>query len=128
MRCQRYFSRPRVGAAAHQRGGAGGIVHHPHRAFAAEIVRVLRQKRAQRPHFNLLIGGERWQNRGQTLRQHGFARARRADHQQAVPARRRDFQRQTCRVLPFHVFQIQRVAVFRLPLAALRARQRFKAV
>ena len=103
-------------------------MHHPHRAFAAKIVRVLRQKRTQCPHFNLFIGGQRRQNRRQPLRQHGFARAWGANHQQAVPTRRCNFQRQSRRVLPFHVFQIQRIAVFRLPLLALRARQRFKAV
>ena len=36
-----------------------------------------------------------------------------------------NFQRQPRRMLPFHILQIQRAAVFRLPDWALRPRQRF---
>ena len=50
--------------------------------------------------------GERRQDRGQALRQHGFAGAGRAAHQQVVATGRDDFQRALGGVLPLHVAQV----------------------
>ena len=49
---------------------------------------------------------ERRQDRGQPLRQHRLARAGRPDHQQIVPAGRRDFERALGRLLALDVAQV----------------------
>ena len=53
--------------------------------------------------FEGLAGVERRQQPRQPARQHGFARARRADHQHVVAASRRNLQRTLCRFTDLHI-------------------------
>ena len=51
---------------------------------------------------------QRWQQAGDSLRQHGLARARRADQQQVMATGRSQFEREPCAQLPADVGQIGR--------------------
>ena len=92
---QRDLAGPRPRAAADQRRHAGRMVRRPERPVPRQSAR-----RPARPRGSCTIdtssisaGSQRRQDRRQSLRQHRFARARRADHQQVVAAGRRDLQR-----------------------------------
>jgi hypothetical protein len=65
--------------------------------------------RLHRRGLERFLFGERRQDAGQPGRQHGLAGARRAEHQQAVPTRRRDFERATGSGLPAHIGKVGRI-------------------
>ena len=67
---------------------------------------LLGQQRTQRPGFGDFVIGERRQDAGQALRQHGFAGAGRAAHQDAVAAGSGDFKCEPRGVLAFYVLQV----------------------
>lgn len=96
-------------AAAGERGHAGGMVR-----------RAERPPRRQRAAFDLAGDGrdhrdleqlarrQRRQDRGQPRRQHRFAGAGRADHEQVMPAGGRDLQRPLGALLTLDVAQVER--------------------
>ena len=92
---QRNFAGFRIGTAAHQCRRAGGMVRIPKRAARVQVQAALLagQQGAQRPHAHQFVIGQRRQDGRQPLRQHGFACAGWPHHQQAVSARRGNFQR-----------------------------------
>ena len=93
--CQRNFAGFWVGTAAHQCRRAGGMVRISERAARIQVQAALLagQQGTQRPHAHQFVIGQRRQDGRQPLRQHGFACAGWPHHQQAVSARRGNFQR-----------------------------------
>ncbi len=77
-------------------------------------------------HFEQFCGRERRQDRRQPRRQHRFAGAGRADHQQVMPAGRGDLERALGALLALDVLEIEQAA-FDLAHLRLRARQHLRA-
>ena len=100
---QRNFTRTRVGTAADHGGRAGAVVGAAERTVAVELLLMVGQERTQCPYFDQFVFGQRRKDAGQTLRKHGFARTRRAHHQQAVSACRCDFQSKASGMLAFDI-------------------------
>ena len=91
---ERDLARPGVEAAADERRHRGGVVRGPERAAVRERpVRELAGDRLDHRHFEQLARRQRRQDRGQPLRQHRLAGARRAAHQQVVAAGGGDLER-----------------------------------
>ncbi len=92
--CERDFSRPRVQTAADQSRHAGGMVRRAERAPIGQRAAFdLAGDRGDHGNFEQFGRRQRRQDRGQPRREHRFAGAGRADHEQVVAAGRGDFER-----------------------------------
>lgn len=94
--------------AAGQRRHRGGMMRRPERPGARKAATL--QRAGDRLHhrdFERLGGIERRKYARKAGRHQRFAGTRRADHQQIVPARRRNLQRTLCRLLPAYLPQIR---------------------
>ena len=103
---QRDFPRARLGATAHQRHAARGVVRVAKWALAPAIHDREPAHRAHRCHLQRLVTAQRGQNAGQAARQHGLAGTRRPRQQQVVPAGCGHFQRPARLVLTFDVSHV----------------------
>ncbi len=94
MMGERHFARPRMQAAADQRRHAGGVMRRAERPPVGQRAAFdLAGDRGDHGHFEKLGRRQRRQDRGQPRRQHRFAGAGRADHQEIVAAGGGDFER-----------------------------------
>ncbi len=119
---ERNLARPRPQAAADQRRHAGGMMRRAERpAVGQRAAFDLARDRGDHRDFEQFRRRERRQDRRQPRRQHRLAGAGRADHQQIVPARRRDFERALGALLALDVARSSSVA---LDLADFRLRPR----
>ena len=106
---ERDFARPRAHAAADQRRHAGGMVRRAERPPVGQRAAFdLAGDRGDHGDFEHFGRRERRQDRGQPRRQHRFAGAGRADHQQIVAAGRGDFERALGAFLALDVGEIER--------------------
>ncbi len=107
-------------APADQRRHAGGMMRRAERPPVGQrALGDLARNGGDHRDFEQLAGRERRQDRGQPRGEHRLAGAGRADHQQIVPAGRRDLQGALGALLALDVAQVERRA---LDLADLRAR------
>ena len=119
---QRDFARPRAQAAADQRRHRGGMMRRTERPPVGERAAFdLAGDRSDHRDFEQFGRQQRRQDRGQPRRQHRFAGAGRADHQQVMAAGGGDFERALGALLALDVGEIERHAV---ELADLRLRPR----
>ena len=106
---ERDLARLGAQAAADQRRHAGRMMRRAERPAVGERAFLdLARDRGDHRHFEQLGGRERRQDRGQARREHRLAGAGRADHQQIVPARRRDLERALGALLALDVVQVER--------------------
>ena len=108
---ERNFAGRRIDVAAEQAGVAGGVMRRAERPARHERLAGFEQaddavnlRRLQR-----FVQRERRQDGGKPFREHGFARARRADQQHIMAARRGDLQRALDGFLAFDFGEIQLV-------------------
>jgi hypothetical protein len=106
---QRHLARPAAMAAAHQRRERSRVMRVAEGPLAHQLA-LSQQARDRMDHadFERFARIERRQQARQTRRQHRFAGARRADHQQIVSTRRRQFERALRRLLAFDVAKVER--------------------
>ena len=106
---ERDFTRGRIDVAAEQAGVARRVMRRAKRP--ARDQRLARREQADDAvdlrRFQRLVQSQRRQNRGKPFRQHGFARAGRADEQRVVPSGGGDFQRTFDVFLSLHLGKIQ---------------------
>lgn len=97
-----------VGTATDQRGDRRGVVRRLQRRPADEACAVPEQAgdRMDRRDFERLGIGQRRQQPGHALREHGLARPRHAEQEDVVPARRRDLDRTFGQLLPGDVGEV----------------------
>ncbi len=108
---ERDFSRSRMQAAADQRRHAGGVVRRAERPAVGQRAALdFAGDRGDHRDLEELGRCERREDRRQPRRQHRFAGARRADHQQIVAAGRRDFERALGAFLALDVGEVVRGA------------------
>ena len=95
-------------AAAGQRGHAGGMMRRAERPPRGQRAVVdFAGDRGDHRHFEQFGRRQRRQDRGQPRRQHRFAGAGRADHQQMMPAGRGDLERALGALLALDVAQVE---------------------
>ena len=100
---------PGAEPATHERRHRGGMVRLPERAAAGEGAALQRARhRLDHGDVEQLARRERRQDRRQTGREHGFARARRTVHQQVVAAGRRDLEGALGTLLPPDVGEVRK--------------------
>ena len=108
MMRERDFARSRMQAAADQRRHAGGMMRRAERPPVGQRAAFdLAGDRGDHRDFEEFGRRQRRQDRGQPRRQHRFAGARRADHQQVVAAGRGDFERALGAFLALDVGEIE---------------------
>ncbi len=114
-------------AAAGQRGHAGGMMRRAERPPRGQrAVADFAGDGGDHRDFQKFGRRQRRQDRRQPRRQHRLARAGRADHQQMMPAGRRDFERAFGALLALDVAQIE-MRCLRLVHFRLRPRQHLRA-
>ena len=102
-----HLARPHFQPAAGQRRHRSGVVRAAERARAADPAFLQQPRdRGDERGFERLCRGQFGQNAGQARGHQRFARTRRADHQQVVPACRGDFQRALGGFLTFDLLEI----------------------
>ena len=124
---ERDLARPRAQSAADQRWHARRMVRAAERPHVGERAAFEHAgDRGDHRDFEQLRRRERRQDRGQPRREHRLAGAGRADHQEIVPAGRRDLERALGALLALDVLEIDKRAV---DLADLRlwAREHLRA-
>ena len=125
---QRNLARPGAGAAAGQRGHAGGMVRCAERpAVGQRAVLDRAGHRGDHRDVEQFRRRQRWQDRGQARRQHRFAGAGRTGHQQVVAAGGRDLQRALGALLALEVTQVEEIGR-RAVHAWLRSRQHLRSL
>ena len=108
---ERDFARPRMQAAADQRRHAGGMMRRAERPPVGQRAALdLAGDGRDHRDFKELGRRQRRQDRRQPRRQHRFAGAGRADHEQIVAAGRGDFERALGAFLALDVGEIERGA------------------
>ena len=106
---ERNFARPRMQAAADQRRHAGGMVRRAERPPVGQRAALdLAGDGGDHRDFEEFGRRQRRQDRRQPRRQHRFAGAGRADHQQIVAAGRRHFERALGAFLALDVGEVER--------------------
>jgi hypothetical protein len=103
---QRNLARPRRRAATDQRHRAGGVMRGTGRPQRPLRQREATGKAGDRGAFERFRHAHGRQQPGKALRQHGFARTRRADEQQRMAARRGDLQGAACASLALDVGEV----------------------
>ncbi len=128
MVAERNLAGPRLQPAADQCGHAGRMMRRAEGALAGYLAfRQFTGKGGDHARLQHLARIHGRQDRGQALRQHGFARPGRAHHQQMMAAGRRHFERPLRSLLTLDVLQIRKPAHV-LGEAGLRPRQDLRAL
>src|SRR5262245_22883329 len=90
-----HLARIRSPSSSNQSGRGHGMVRRPKRRMTEEPAawRKSPRNRVDRADLDRFLRGERRQNPGEALREHGLPRSRRPHEEEIVPAGRRDLER-----------------------------------